>query len=88
MNETIDRSKLPEPVLGRHSEWVDMYWKALEMGLGNVELPARKNWKPQMSCMPGSGKIWQWDSCFMAMFSKYMPGVMPIAIKLRKNELI
>ncbi|MEI7437418.1 MAG: trehalase family glycosidase [bacterium] len=30
-----------------------------------------------MSCMPGSGNIWQWDSCFMAMFSKYMPGVMP-----------
>ena len=74
---TFDRSKVPEPVLCQHGEWIDMYWKALEMGLGNVEHPTKKGWKSQMCCMPGSGNIWQWDSCFMAMFSKYMPGVMP-----------
>lgn len=77
MTTVFDRSKAPEPVLGRHGEWVDLYWKALEMSLGNIERPAKKGWKPQMSCMPGSGNIWQWDSCFMAMFSKYMPGLLP-----------
>ena len=75
--ELLDKSKVPEPILERHGEWVELYWKALEMGVGNVERPTRKYWKPQMSCMPGSGNIWQWDSCFMAMFSKYMPAVMP-----------
>jgi len=32
-----------------------------------------KGWKPQMTCMPKYGVIWQWDSCFMSLFAGYAP---------------
>ena len=46
--------------------------KAVELALKNLEHPAIPGWKTQMCCMPGVGKIWQWDSCFMALFALCM----------------
>ncbi len=54
--------------------WSELYAAAWAMAESNLEIPAQKGWKTQMSCMPGSGKIWQWDSCFMAIYAKYSNG--------------
>ena len=49
--------------------------KAIELALGNLEHPDFSGWKTQMCCMPGVGKIWQWDSCFMALYALDLPGI-------------
>ena len=49
--------------------------KAIELALKNLEHPSRPGWKTQMCCMPGIGKIWQWDSCFMALYALDMDGL-------------
>ena len=49
--------------------------KAIELALKNLEHPDSPGWKTQMCCMPGVGKIWQWDSCFMALYALDLPGV-------------
>ena len=49
--------------------------KAIGLTLKNLEHPRRPGWKTQMCCMPGMGKIWQWDSCFMALYALDMDGL-------------
>ncbi len=63
------RDALPAPIYDERPEWVEMYWKAWELGFRNVSVPA-----------PGSGFVSQcidaafnadiflWDTCFMTMF--------------------
>ena len=51
--------------------WVKLYELACELAENNVEKLPNDGWLSQMTCMPGVGLTWQWDSCFMAMFSKY-----------------
>ncbi len=69
-----DKSKLPEPVYESRPDWIELYDTAWKMAFDNIEYPSKAGWLPQMSCMPGSGNIWQWDSCFMAIFAKYANG--------------
>lgn len=54
--------------------WVRLYELACELAEKNVEEVPNDGWLPQMTCMPGVGFTWQWDSCFMAIFSKYSNG--------------
>ncbi len=68
---------LPIITCASHPEWVGLYNTALRLAFSNIEYPDRGDWKPQMSCMPNSGTIWQWDSCFMALFAKYSNGLLP-----------
>ena len=49
--------------------------KAIELALKNLEHPDYPGWKTQMCCMPGVGKIWQWDSCFMALYALDIPEI-------------
>lgn len=69
-----DKKKLPVPVYEECPEWVKLYYAAWEMAFGNVEYSSKRGWLPQLICMPGSGKIWQWDSCFMSLFARYSNG--------------
>lgn len=57
--------------LDSRPDWQDLNKKAIELAKKNME--NLDGWKTQMTCMPGSGKIWQWDSCFMALFAGYTP---------------
>ncbi len=72
-----DKKKLPVPVYEECQEWVKLYYAAWEMAFSNVEYPSKRGWLPQLTCMPGSGKIWQWDSCFMSLFARYSNGELP-----------
>lgn len=49
--------------------------KAVELALKNLEHPDSPGWKTQMTCIPGMNKIWQWDSCFMALYALHMDGL-------------
>ena len=73
---------LPRIICERHPEWVEIYDLAWKIGFGNIEYPQKEGWKPQLSCMPGAGIIWQWDSCFMTLFARYANGAMPVTNNL------
>lgn len=63
--------QLPRVVCQCHPEWVAMYERAWQMAFENMEHPGRAGWKSQMTCMPGAGIIWQWDSCLMTFFARF-----------------
>lgn len=69
--------RLPEIICDEHPEWLDLNRFAWRIGFANVENPERKGWKPQLTCLPGAGIIWQWDSCFMTFFARYSNGQLP-----------
>ena len=52
--------------------YMKLHAKAVELAKKHIE--KLDGWRPQMTCMPGVGIIWQWDSCFMALFAGYTPG--------------
>ena len=58
--------------LAERHDWEMLNAKALELAKANME-NLGEGWKPQMTCMPGVGIIWQWDSCYMALFAGYTP---------------
>ena len=70
------KEALPVPVLEGHKEWVELYDMAWEMAFHNVEYIEKHGWKPQLTCMPGVGIIWQWDSCFMTFITNYSNGTL------------
>ena len=67
---------LPEPVLEGHQEWIDLYYKAWELAYTNVEYVQKEGWKPMLTCMPGVGITWQWDSCIMTFITNYANGTL------------
>ena len=72
----FDQSALPIPVIEGKPEWVDLYYKAWELAFQNIEYVAKEGWKPQLTCMPGVGIVWQWDSCLMAFITNYANGTL------------
>ena len=58
--------------LAERPGWERLNAKATELARRNME-DLGDGWKPQMTCMPGFGVIWQWDSCFMALYAGYTP---------------
>ena len=71
-----NRNSLPEPVFEGHEDWVQLYYSAWETAFNNVEYVRKEGWKPQLTCMPGVGVIWQWDSCFMTFITNYSNGTL------------
>lgn len=67
---------LPVPVLPGHEEWIDIYYKAWELAFKNIDYIQKDGWKPQLTCMPGVGIIWQWDSCIMTFITNYANGTL------------
>jgi hypothetical protein len=73
-----DRSRLPEPVLDGHSEWIDLYWAAWafmkekitrgDPALGFVSRYIDEGFNEN---------IYQWDSCFMALYAMHGTRVFP-----------
>ena len=67
---------LPEPVIEGKPEWIDLYYKAWELAFQNIDYVNKDGWKSQLTCMPGVGIIWQWDSCFMTLITNYANGTL------------
>jgi glycogen debranching enzyme len=68
---------LPEVVYPDRPGWVNLYNAAWKTAFDNIEYPDLPGWKPQLTCMPGMGRIWQWDSCFMTFFARFSNGALP-----------
>ena len=65
---------MPIPVIPGHEDWTKLYETAWKTVFKNIEYIDKPGWKPQLTCMPGSGIIWQWDSCFMTFITNYANG--------------
>lgn len=59
-------------ILDSHPDWVALRDRALGYARRNMEVP-RPDWHRQLTCMPGLGVLWQWDSCFMGFYAGYTP---------------
>lgn len=57
--------------LDARPDWMMLHDKAVALARQNVE--TIDGWQTQMTCMPGVGKIWTWDSCYMALFAGLTP---------------
>ena len=71
-----DKSTLPRPIYGEREDFVDLYYKAWEMAFKNVEYIDKQGWKSILTCMPGVGITWQWDSCVMTFITNYSNGTL------------
>ncbi len=77
--QPVDFSKLPQPILKDHPEWVKLYSFAWKLAAGNIR--ETRNGRPYMDCAwdPKRNYQWVWDTCFMALFCRYgakqYPGV-------------
>ena len=71
-----DKEKLPRPVLNGHEDWLALYYKAWETAFTNVEYIDKPGWKNLLTCMPGVGITWQWDSCIMTFITNYSNGTL------------
>lgn len=71
-------STLPTLICHAHPEWVALHDASWRIAASNVENPSAPGWKQQMCCMPGTGIIWLWDSCFMPFFARYGGGHVPV----------
>ena len=58
--------------LAERPDWERLNAKAVQLARRNME-DLGGGWKPQMTCMPGFGVIWQWDSCYMALYAGLTP---------------
>jgi len=68
----------PRIICDDHPGWAELSEAAWRIAGSRVEHPAAPGWKSQMCCMPGSGIIWLWDSCFMPFFARYGGGCVPV----------
>ena len=52
-----------------HPEWVRLRQEAIR--IGRTKMLEVDGWEPVMSAAARSDVIWQWDSCFMALYAGY-----------------
>jgi hypothetical protein len=63
------RGQLPSPIFDEKPEWVQMYWKAWELGFRNFNEPKPgSGFVSQFIDAAFSENIYLWDTCFMTMF--------------------
>ena len=70
------KDALPRPILNGRDEYVELYYKAWETAFKNIEYIDKEGWKPILTCMPGVGIMWQWDSCIMTFITNYSNGTL------------
>ena len=75
-----DPSALPRPVLEGREDWIELYYKAWDLGADNINFakPGTGFVAEYMDEALTDNKIWQWDTLFVAMFAKYSNGELPI----------
>ncbi len=72
------KNKLPIPILTNDTGWVSMYWKAWEIAFSNFKQPPEGS--PLVSNFIDEAfneYIFQWDTEFMMMFTKYCHTIFP-----------
>lgn len=70
------KDALPHVVLSEHAALTTLFDYAFETAFRKVDYIEKAGWKPQLTCYPGIGVIWQWDSCFMTLITNYANGTL------------
>ena len=76
MKYVFEKEKLPRPILEGNEDFINMYYKAWQMAYENVEYIDKDGWHDILTCMPGVGIMWQWDSCIMTFITNYSNGTL------------
>jgi len=78
-NISYSRSTVPEPFILGKEPWIELYYFAWECASKHIlhypGIPSPYYMKE--GCMDHPNRIYQWDTCFMTMFTKYAPEVFP-----------
>ncbi len=77
LTEPFSRTGIPEPIFDQDPRFVDFYWKAWEMAWNHIGTNTSVVQSPYMQEAFNPKKIWIWDTCFMAMYTKYAPQKYP-----------
>lgn len=63
---------LPSPSWEGHAKEIKMYWKAWEIGIGNIKAPEKgSGFVSSYIDTAYNGNIFMWDSAFITMFTRY-----------------
>ena len=57
----------PSFSLAFFGEFLSLYHYAWQTAFKNIDYVEKDGWKPILTCMPGVGITWQWDSCFLTL---------------------
>lgn len=72
------KEALPEPVLEKNPEWVELYYAAWEMAWNKIKKGTKQNGFVDFYMDEGFNElIYQWDTCFMAAFGIYGNNIFP-----------
>lgn len=69
--------ELPEPILGEHEEWIELYYKAWEIAFKHIFCKEGLASPKYMDEACNDSIIWQWDTCLMVFYCKYAPHIFP-----------
>lgn len=79
----LPRKHLPHPLLTDNPEWVELYWFAWEVLWSKVHAGTPANGFVAHYLDEGfNEQIYQWDTCFMALFAMYGRDVFPALASL------
>lgn len=63
---------LPDPTWSGHEKEIEMYWKAWQIGIGNIKAPEPDSgFVCSYLDVAYNGNIFMWDSAFMMMFARF-----------------
>ena len=69
---------LPYPVLGSDREWLEPYWRAWLLAATAVKQGTPQNALAPLYLDEGRDEfIYQWDTCFLVLFTRYAPDLFP-----------
>lgn len=71
---TFEEAKtiLPNPIWPGHDKELEMYWRAWEIGIGNIrQVPEGSGFVSPYIDTAYNGNIFMWDSSFILIFAKY-----------------
>lgn len=73
----LDTSMLPAPVFDEKPGFEELYWKSWELAWDHVHTDDGAVVSPFMDEGRTEGVVNLWETCFMALFTKYAPDVFP-----------
>ncbi len=77
--EKFPKEKLPEPVLEKNPELVELYYAAWEMAWNKIQKGTERNGFAEYYMDEGFNElIYQWDLCFITSFAIYGRDVFPV----------
>ena len=78
-NIPYTKDAVPAPFIAGKEPWIELYYFALECASRHIlhypGIPSPYYMKE--GCVNRPKTVWQWDTCFMTMFTKYAPDAFP-----------